>query len=156
MARLADDIEALLKSMLEEQDGLLEFTRSELADTMNCVPSQITYVLRSRFTNQQGYVVESRRGGGGSIRIRRVSGATDASFLMHVVNALSSELSQQEATVILENLAADGHLDQRERTLMKAAVSAPALRALPRDTARILRSELLANMLCALATQLDK
>jgi len=73
MARISDLIEDIIKQIIEQNDGRVEITRSELADRVNCVPSQITYVLATRFTNNQGYLVESRRGGGGWIRIRRVS-----------------------------------------------------------------------------------
>ena len=72
MARISDLIEVLIKQMIEENDGMVEITRAELADQVNCVPSQITYVLSTRFSCGQGYLVESRRGGGGMIRIRQV------------------------------------------------------------------------------------
>ena len=72
MARLSDMIEDILKQMIEQNDGYVEITRSELADQVNCVPSQVTYVLATRFTNNHGYLVESRRGGGGWIWISRV------------------------------------------------------------------------------------
>ncbi|HEY5465485.1 MAG TPA: CtsR family transcriptional regulator, partial [Clostridia bacterium] len=67
MARLSDLIEETIKHMIEQNDGTVEITRSRLAELVNCVPSQITYVLSTRFTNGQGYLVESRRGGGGWI-----------------------------------------------------------------------------------------
>ena len=71
--RISDEITAYILHMLDQaDDGGAELRRNELAEELGCVPSQINYVLTSRFTPEQGYVVESRRGGGGYIRIRRV------------------------------------------------------------------------------------
>ena len=91
------------------------------------MPSQITYVISTRFTNGQGYVVESRRGGGGSIRIKRVAYSTPAMYLMHAVNALSPQLTQREAQVLLQNLLDYDILDQETANLILAAVSNKAL-----------------------------
>ena len=68
MAKISDMIEDLINQMIQDNSGSVEISRNELAEQLNCVPSQITYVISTRFTNGQGYVVESRRGGGGSIR----------------------------------------------------------------------------------------
>ena len=70
--RLSDEITAYILHMLDQTAGEAELQRNELAEELGCVPSQINYVLTSRFTPEQGYIVESRRGGGGYIRVRRV------------------------------------------------------------------------------------
>ena len=88
MARLSDVIECLIKQMIEDNDGYAIISRSVLAERVKCVPSQITYVLSTRFTNGQGYIVESRRGGGEiRIAVKRVS-TTD--YLMHTINSLET------------------------------------------------------------------
>ena len=69
---ISDLIAAFIRESLEETDGVLELQRSDLAERFNCVPSQINYVMSTRFSPEHGYIVESRRGGGGYIRIRRV------------------------------------------------------------------------------------
>ena len=103
MARISDHIEALLKQMMEQNNGYVEITRNTLADSINCVPSQITYVLATRFTNDQGFLVESRRGGGGWIRIRRVEMNTPTNYLMHALNTIGDSLSQHQAAVLIRN-----------------------------------------------------
>lgn len=91
--RISDAIAAyILHRMEEAEDGSAELQRNELAEKLGCVPSQINYVLTSRFTPEQGYIVESRRGGGGYIRIHRVRYTPDCSPLMHVVNSIGEEL----------------------------------------------------------------
>ena len=89
--RMSDIVAQYITQMLEETGGNAEIQRNELAQTLGCVPSQINYVLTSRFTPEQGYIVESRRGGGGYIRITRVH--LDAnSAIMHVVNSIGKSL----------------------------------------------------------------
>ncbi|MDO5732441.1 MAG: CtsR family transcriptional regulator [Eubacteriales bacterium] len=154
MASLSDLIEKMLKEMMEAGDGAIEINRNELAQQMNCAPSQITYVLTTRFTNGQGYYIESRRGGGGSIRIRQLQALYPGrSYLMHLINALEelSEISQHEAQVTLNNCQAYQDMDEIVTKVMWAAVSDRALQqisAKERDRARL---SILKNMLLALA-----
>ena len=90
-----------------EADGCAEMQRNELAQTVGCVPSQINYVLSSRFTQENGYVVESRRGGGGYIRITRVHFSNDkGSIIMHIVKTIGNSLDATSGGIILENLVA--------------------------------------------------
>ncbi|MCI8553350.1 MAG: CtsR family transcriptional regulator, partial [Clostridiales bacterium] len=92
--RLTDEIAAYIYRILEQaEDGYAELQRNELAERLGCVPSQINYVLTSRFTPEQGYLVESRRGGGGYIRVRRIQFGREAALLMHLVNSIGEELS---------------------------------------------------------------
>ena len=89
--RLSDRIAQQILSMLEAAQGVAEIQRNELAGSIGCVPSQINYVLTSRFTPEQGYLVESRRGGGGYIRITRINSGRGAA-IMHVVNSIGDTL----------------------------------------------------------------
>ena len=155
MAKLSDIIEQMIKDMIEANNGTAEITRGELANRVNCVPSQITYVLSTRFTNGQGYIVESRRGGGGWIRIRRIDRFNDtASYVMHVLNSLSDQVSQQEADVYLKNFIDYEILDGEAAGLMQAAISDRALVRVDAAERKKVRMDILKNMLTELIVRL--
>lgn len=148
MARLSDLIEDLLKQMIDENQGYLEITRGELAERVRCVPSQITYVLSTRFTNGQGYTVESRRGGGGWIRIQRIVKNTESpSPLLHILRNLPSSLSQQESEVLLRNLVEQGQMTQRLAQLLFAACNDTSLQGLDPNTRNKVRKRIFQNFL---------
>ncbi len=148
--RISDEITAYILSMMEQaENGAAELKRNELADQLGCVPSQITYVLTSRFTPQQGYVVESRRGGGGYIRIRRVTPQREATPLMHIVNAIGEELVPAAAEAILQSMVYQGYLDKQAAAVMAAALSDRAYRDVPVERRDRLRASLLKHMLAA-------
>ncbi len=84
---MSNEIAKMILEMLSD-DGETEIQRNEMAQALGCVPSQINYVISSRFTPEQGYIVESRRGGGGYIRITRTKYDSTAAVLMHVVNSI--------------------------------------------------------------------
>jgi transcriptional regulator CtsR len=98
-----DIIARFILDMLEESEGSAELQRSSLAERFNCVPSQINYVISTRFSPERGYVVESRRGGGGYIRIRRVATSSPRQLIMHTVNSIGEELDLQTAAAFLSN-----------------------------------------------------
>ncbi len=128
MARLSDLIETMIREMIENNDGVIEVTRGELANLFHCVPSQITYVLQTRFTPNHGYNVESRRGGGGWIRIRQVAiGQGVSGFLMALIKGIDGPMSRHEIDVHLKNLVARGYLSPLLAHLMYAATSEQAL-----------------------------
>ena len=137
--RLSDIIAAEINRMLDESsDNTAEIQRNDFASRLGCVPSQINYVISSRFIPEHGYMVESRRGGGGYIRITRVS-LDGASALMHLVNAIGSEIDEATVRVILENCCNGGLLSDGNVKLMYSAVSAPVMREIPvqfRDSVR--------------------
>ena len=150
MARLSDIIEDLLKQMIEQNDGYVEITRSELADQVNCVPSQVTYVLATRFTNNHGYLVESRRGGGGWIRIRRVSLDDPASYTMHALNGMGKALSQHQAEVLIRNFLDYEAINEREGKLLQAATTDRSLTKVPFGQRDLIRMMIFKNMLTSL------
>lgn len=146
--RMTDNVVQYILSLLEAEHGSAEFRRNELAETMGCVPSQISYVIASRFTPEQGYLVESRRGGGGYIRITRIK--RDApTLLMHLVNSIGESLDRTTAGVVLSNLAERKVLSVREAKLMAAAISDQALSAAAPDIRDSLRAGILKNLLMA-------
>ncbi len=143
---LTDNIAAFLMQMLEESTGELEVQRQELAQRFGVVPSQINYVLASRFRPEQGYRIESRRGGGGYIRIYRVQD-NDAGRIMHLVNAIGESLDAETASQHLNNLLAYEILNTEQCRLMAAALSERALAPLAREDRNIIRARLFKNML---------
>ena len=134
---MSDIIEKMLIDMLKEQDGSVEIQRNTLAGELNCVPSQINYVIQTRFTPERGYIIESRRGGGGGVRIRTVK--TDRStYPMHIVNAVGNTLSYRTAAVFVQNLLDYECITPREAHIILGAVNDKVLpfTADIRDTVR--------------------
>lgn len=119
---MSDIIEKMLIDMLKASDGNVEIQRNTLAGELNCVPSQINYVIQTRFTPERGYIIESRRGGGGGVRIRTVK--TDRStYPMHIVNAVGSTLSYRTAAVFVQNLLDYECITPREAHIILGAVN---------------------------------
>ena len=144
---ISDLIASFLQERLEESgDGVLEIQRSDLAQLFNCVPSQINYVMSTRFSPEQGYIVESRRGGNGYIRITRVQ-VDRETLLMHVINALGQSLDLSSARAILGNLVQSGALEEHLGRTLLAAVGDRALAAVPRETRDAVRADILRNVL---------
>ena len=103
--RISDYVANYILELLEEnEDESVEIKRNELANTIGCVPSQINYVITSRFTPEQGYLVESQRGGGGYIRITRVS-MDRVLLMMHVINAVGASIDAQTAAAVVKAVA---------------------------------------------------
>ncbi|HET7560218.1 MAG TPA: CtsR family transcriptional regulator [Limnochordia bacterium] len=123
MSTLADRIEGHLKRLLQAAgDGMIEIRRCDLADRFACVPSQINYVLGTRFSSASGYAVESRRGGGGYIRIIRLSYSQPGSTQERVWTGLSHTLSQAEADELLQRLVEGDRLELRTAVSIKRIV----------------------------------
>ncbi len=135
---MSDLIAGFINELLREEDGTAELQRSDLASRFNCVPSQINYVISTRFSPEHGYIVESRRGGGGYIRITRVR--TDPKMLiMHTVNAVGEQIDRGTAAALISNLADSAAIDERTARLLLAATGDAALRPVApaeRDKAR--------------------
>ena len=136
----------LQESLDEAEDGVLEVQRSDLAQRFNCVPSQINYVMSTRFSPERGYIVESRRGGNGYIRITRVR-VDRQTLLMHVLNTLGSQVDLPSARAILSNLVQSGALEQAAGRSLLAAISDKALSAVPRETRDTVRADIMKQVL---------
>ena len=130
---ITDLIAGFLQDSLDEaENGVLEVQRSDLAQRFNCVPSQINYVMSTRFSPERGYIVESRRGGNGYIRITRVR-VDRQTLLMHVINSLGEAVDLPSVRAILGNLAQSGAVEEDICRTLLAAVGDKALSAVPRD-----------------------
>ncbi len=145
---LSNNIAEMIMALLEQENGFAEIQRNELAQTLGCVPSQINYVISSRFTPEQGYVVESRRGGGGYIRISRVK-LNRSSALMHVVNNIGTSLDERSCRANILNLAGQQLLGEIAAKLMLAATSDASLRAVPPENRDEVRAALFKQLLLA-------
>ena len=123
----SDLIASFILEALNKADGMAELQRSVLADRFGCVPSQINYVISTRFSPEHGYVVESRRGGGGYIRITRVR-STPQELVMHTVNAVGDSLDAATAKAFISNVLSAGVIDRQTARLLLAATGDSALR----------------------------
>ena len=141
---LSQRIAEMLEEMLEESGGELSIVRNELAGRLGCVPSQINYVITSRFTPERGYVVESRRGGGGYIRIRKIA-MSQNDFLMHFYQAIGMRLDRESAGYFLTALVEKSIITPREARLLAATFSDSALAKLDRRERDFLRADLMKN-----------
>lgn len=144
---ISDLIASFLQESLEEaENGVLEVQRSDLAQRFNCVPSQINYVMSTRFSPERGYIVESRRGGNGYIRITRVQ-IDHQTLLMHVINSLGDEVDLPSARAILSNLVQSGALEENMGRALLAAVGDKALAAVPKEKRDCVRDAILKQVL---------
>ncbi len=118
---LSNIIEAYIKEILGD-DSYVELKRNDIATHFNCVPSQINYVIATRFVPELGFYVESRRGGGGYIKINRVN-VDKNEYIMQIFEKMGSKLSQSVAYIYLENLLSYNILDENTINIIKVAVS---------------------------------
>lgn len=144
--RMSDLVAQYIMQMLDEQNGSAEIQRNELAGNLGCVPSQINYVITSRFTPEQGYIVESRRGGGGYIRISRVK-MDRGTAMMHIINSVGSSLDKATAEVMLNNMLQRNMLELQSAKLIAAALSDRTLSQVEQDKRDTVRADLFKNML---------
>ncbi|MCM3588465.1 CtsR family transcriptional regulator [Mesobacillus maritimus] len=150
MRNISDIIENYLKAVLEMSDqDLVEIKRSEIADKFECVPSQINYVINTRFTIERGYVVESKRGGGGYIRIMKVQTHDEAHLIDQLLALVNHRISQVSAESIILRLIEEKVITVREGKIMQSVLDRSVLHLeLPqRDE---LRSRMLRAMLMAI------
>ena len=150
--RISDLVAQYINDIIDEQDGAAEIRRNELATTLGCVPSQINYVITSRFTPEQGYIVESRRGGGGYIRITRIN-TTRSGAIMHIVNSVGNSLDKASAEIMLRNMLDRGVIDSRSARLMAAAMGDRAYADIPQNNRDTVRAAVFKNMLLTLIDQ---
>lgn len=141
---ISDIIENYIKELLAE-DSEVQIKRNDLASRFNCVPSQINYVIATRFTNQHGFIVESRRGGGGGITIRRTM-LTKNDYLSQLINSIGNYLKQNEAYSYIKTLYEYNIITEREANIMFAALSDNTL-GMGNELKDILRARILKNML---------
>lgn len=148
-------IEEFIKAMLDEDEmSSIEIQRNELAGHFKCVPSQINYVISTRFSPEKGYIVESRRGGGGCIRICRVRVENSAeAYLMHVASSIGDEITQHHAGIFINNFVGNGVLTRREGLMAESVTSDKALAVVPTSERDSLRAEILKRIILSLLSE---
>lgn len=155
MAVLSDNIEKFIKSMMDDYHGMIELQRNELADYFSCAPSQINYVLATRFSPEKGYIIESRRGGGGYIRVVRLKLDDWHDRLLALIREKlgKGSISQRDAETLISGLLDTEIIDKTQARMLRAAVSEKALQV-PVTKDR-LRASILKEMLLALLAEED-
>ena len=144
--RMSDIIEDFIKDLFDEDDtDFIEIQRNELAQHFNCVPSQINYVISTRFKPSQGYYVESRRGGGGNIKIKKVNN-TKSDYLMHIINNVGNSITASEIDILLSDFLTYNVIDDGQAKLLKVATSDNVLK-LDRTIKDEVRARIFKNML---------
>lgn len=118
--KISDLIEEFIKDLFEDGNELIEIQRNDLAEHFNCVPSQINYVISTRFTPNNGYYVESKRGGGGSIKIKRLN-ITKSEYLMHIINNIGKRLTDNECTILINNFLRFGNYFRKRGKNIKSS-----------------------------------
>ena len=154
MAQLSDNIERFIKELMEE-DAQIDLRRNELAQHFGCAPSQINYVLATRFSVDHGYIIESRRGGGGYVRVVRMKARSDQSLMNLLLERVGNSISEEAAFAITEQLFERGLVTHNEAMLVRAAVERNAL-VLPISAKDVLRAAVLRNMLVRVFRNLEE
>ncbi|SNS38271.1 transcriptional regulator CtsR [Anaerovirgula multivorans] len=150
MARISDIIETFLKELIEDsKNSTIEIQRNELAKYFDCSPSQINYVLMTRFDHAQGYYVESYRGGGGYIKIRQLIFDEDEGIHYIITKKIGSNITKTEGNRLIKSLLERGIISLRESRLMKAAIDDAAIIS-PLNIKDQIRANIFKNMLGAL------
>ena len=144
---MSDRIESFILELLKEDDDWLEIGRNELASVFNCVPSQINYVISTRFNQDRGYIVESRRGGGGYLRIKRIP--TEENPIYSAVMRIGKTIDFDTAKAIASYFCSMDLISQKEYMLIMSAVSDNAMSAVEKNK-DVVRASVFKNMLLSL------
>lgn len=142
--RMSDMIEEFIKDLFDEKD-YIEIQRNDLAEHFNCVPSQINYVISTRFQPEHGYYVESKRGGGGHITIKKVN-ITKSNYIMHIIAGIEDRITSQEVDIFISNMLSYDVITEAQAKLLKVATSDNVL-IVPNQYRDSLRASIFKNML---------
>lgn len=148
MAGLTSDIERFLKAMLEStQDGMVEIGRNDLASRFSCSPSQINYVLSTRFTPYNGYIIESKRGGNGFIKIITIVEEDEDDYIYHVLKNLDVEMTESKAKSLFSDLYNRGYFNKNEIKTIEYAIADKALIHVNQEKRNLVRRDIIKNIL---------
>lgn len=143
---ITDKIAQLIEQMLDEQDGICELRRNEFANMIGCVPSQINYVITSRFTKERGYIVESRRGGGGYIKI--IKPKMDGSLYMcHLLGAIGDSIDAESAVYIVKDMYSKEIISLREARILMSVLKNSVFSEVPNGYDDFMRAEIFKSAL---------
>lgn len=144
---MSDAIAGLILDMFDDDNSTIRIKRNDLASQLGCVPSQINYVITSRFTPEQGYRIESRRGGGGCIYITRANSKNSA--IMALINSIGDSIDERSAKANIHNLSYQNIIDDKSAKILNAAVADVNFKNLPQETKNAIRARQLKRMLIA-------
>ncbi len=145
--KMTDLIADMILDMFDENNSTIQIQRNDLASRLGCVPSQINYVITSRFTPEQGYRIESRRGGGGCIYITRAD--TKRAAIVALINSVGSSIDERSAKANVYNLRHQNLIDEKSARLFDAAMADANMRGLPQDLKDAIRAKQFKQMLLA-------
>ena len=147
--KMSDLIADMILDMFDDNTPSVQIQRNDLANQLGCVPSQINYVLSSRFTPEHGYIIDSRRGGGGYIRISRIK-LSDSAAIMHIINSMGSSVDLSTSRIIIENCYHSGLISEQISAMMMSAISNGAFRSIPPEYRASARASILKQMFLSL------
>ncbi|HYE82988.1 MAG TPA: CtsR family transcriptional regulator [Clostridia bacterium] len=153
MSRISDLIEKFISDMIEQGNGAIEIQRNEMANQFDCAPSQINYVLMTRFTTDRGYFIESRRGGGGCIRIARIEVDKDEYLLNMLSNSIGDSINKESAFALIEALYKQKLIDLKIMNILKASADDSTLSMAGKPYRDNLRAEILKAVIVAALIQ---
>ncbi len=148
--KLSDVIADMILDMFDDDTSTVQIQRNDLAQQLGCVPSQINYVITSRFTPEQGYRIESRRGGGGYILITRAATREDA--LHSLINSIGSSIDEKSAKAHIYNLHYQNLIGEKAAQLMLSVLSDSNFRGAPAEVRDRIRANQIKQMLLVIAT----
>ncbi len=146
---ISDYIASIIEEMLNAGGGTTEVKRNDLAARIGCVPSQINYVITSRFTPERGYIIESRRGGGGYIRIVRAQMTSDE-YLMHFFHSIGDSIEEGEARAYIRSLSDRGLVNKREAQMIQSAICMGSLDKVPANERNTVRADILRHIIISM------
>ncbi|MFZ5353620.1 MAG: CtsR family transcriptional regulator [Bacillota bacterium] len=149
MSRISDIIEKFIVDMIKESQGTVEIQRNELANQFECAPSQINYVLTTRFTSDRGYIIESRRGGGGYIRIMKANIDRNEYLKYILAERVGDSINKETAQQLVEAFYKQGIIDARIRSILNTAADDATLSIIPRPLRDRLRADMLKSLFIA-------
>ena len=139
---ISEKIARILEVMLNEQNGIIEIKRNEFANLVGCVPSQINYVITSRFNKDRGYIVESRRGGGGYIKIIRPE-MTGSTYLCHLLGIIGNEIDSDSAVFLVKDMYSKGVISEREASIIISVLGNISVFEASKNALNSMRAEML-------------
>lgn len=139
---ISERIAKIIEEMLNEQNGIIEIKRNEFANSIGCVPSQINYVITSRFSKERGYIVESRRGGGGYIKIIRPE-ITGSTYLCHLLGIIGDKIDSASAVFLVRDMYSKGVITEREANILISVLGNISMFESSRNSLDPMRAEML-------------
>ncbi|NLM06642.1 MAG: CtsR family transcriptional regulator [Tissierellia bacterium] len=146
MSILSDSIEEFINRLFEDEDnGVIEFKRNQLAEEFDCAPSQINYVLQTRFSTNRGYIIESKRGGGGYIKVTKLE--IDEDYREIILDSIGDSITKYKSDRLIEGLYDEGVIEINEMNLVKVILSDRSLERVPHEERNYIRADIIKNIL---------